>query len=82
MLSLAYQLEYTENDVGASRRIVFPKDEPTELEVYSEKEVADILEALKTEPTNICALIEIALFTGMRHGEIVGLKWSDNLLVF
>ena len=48
MLSLAYQLEYTENDFGASRRIVFPKDEPTELEVYSEKEVADILEALKT----------------------------------
>ena len=39
MRSLAYQLEYTENDVGASRRIVFPKDEPTELEVYSEKEV-------------------------------------------
>lgn len=26
MLSLAYQLEYTENDVGASRRIVFPKE--------------------------------------------------------
>lgn len=77
MLSLAYQLEYTENDVGASRRIVFPKDEPTELEVYSEKEVAEILEALKTEPTNIRALIEIALFTGMRRGEIVGLKWSD-----
>lgn len=48
MLSLAYQLEYTENNVGASRRIVFSKDEPTEIEVYSEKEMADILEALKT----------------------------------
>ena len=77
MLSLAYQLEYTENDVGASRRIVFPKDDPTEIEVYSQDEVNEILQALKDEPTNIRALVEIAIFTGMRRGEIVGLKWSD-----
>lgn len=77
MLSPAYQLEYTENDVGASRRIVFPKDDPTEIEVYSQDEVNEILQALKDEPTNIRALVEIAIFTGMRRGEIVGLKWSD-----
>lgn len=77
MLSLAYQLEYTENDVGASRRIVFPKDDPTEIEVYNQDEVNEILQALKNEPTNIRALVEIAVFTGMRRGEIVGLKWSD-----
>lgn len=77
MLSLAYQLEYTENDVGASRRIVFPKDDPTEIEVYNQDEVDEILQALKDEPTNIRALVEIAIFTGMRRGEIVGLKWSD-----
>lgn len=77
MLSLAYQLEYTENDVGASRRIVFPKDDPTEIEVYNQDEVNEILQALKDEPTNIRALVEIAIFTGMRRGEIVGLKWSD-----
>lgn len=77
MLSLAYQLEYTENDVGASRRIVFPKDDPTEIEVYNQAEVDEILQALSDEPTNIRALVEIAIFTGMRRGEIVGLKWSD-----
>ena len=77
VLSLAYQLEYTENDVGASRRIVFPEDDPTEIEVYTQDEVAEILEALKEEPTNIRTLVEIAIFTGMRRGEIVGLKWAD-----
>ena len=41
------------------------------------KEVSDILKALDKEPIRIKALIEVALFTGMRRSEIVGLKWSD-----
>ncbi len=77
ILTLAYKLEYTENDVGNSRRIEFPKEASTELCVYSLEEVETILNALKTEPINIRTLIEIAIFTGMRRGEIVGLKWSD-----
>ena len=77
ILSLAYQLEYTDNDAGASKRIIFPKVETCEVEVYTEEEVRVILSALDAEPVNIRALVELAIFTGMRRGEIVGLKWAD-----
>ena len=53
ILSLAYQLEYTDTDAGASKRIIFPKIETCEVEVYSEEEVRQILTALDTEPINI-----------------------------
>lgn len=77
ILSLAYQLEYTDNDAGASKRIIFPKIETCEVEVYTEEEVRVIFSALDAEPINIRALVELAIFTGMRRGEIVGLKWAD-----
>ncbi len=77
ILTLAYKLEYTDDDVGSSRRIEFPKEASTELEVYTLEEVKEIMQALESEPTNIRALVEMAIFTGMRRGEIVGLKWAD-----
>ncbi len=77
ILTLAYKLEYTDNDVGSSRRIEFPKEAPTEIEVYTFEEVQEIIKALDEEPINIRALVELAIFTGMRRGEVVGLKWAD-----
>ena len=44
---------------------------------FTIEETKAILTAAKIEPINIRLLIELALFTGMRRGEIVGLKWSD-----
>ena len=77
ILTMAYKLDFIDEDVGNSRKIEFPKEQHTELEVYTLEEVSDILKALETEPINIRTLIEIAIFTGMRRGEIVGLKWND-----
>lgn len=31
----------------------------------------------ESEPINIKLLVETSLFTGLRRGEIVGLKWED-----
>ena len=77
ILSLAYKMEYIDIDISASRRLIFPKNDRKEVEVYSTEEVAQILAGLEEEPINIRTLIEIALFTGCRRGEVVGLKWSD-----
>ena len=77
MLTMAYKMYYMDDDVGLSRRLTFPKERYQEVEVFTIEEVKAILSAAKTEPINIRLLIEIALFTGMRRGEIVGLKWSD-----
>ena len=77
IVTTAYKLEYIEDDIGRSRRIEFPKEETKEVEAFTLEEVGDILKALESEPWHIRAVIEVALFTGCRRGEIVGLKWSD-----
>ena len=77
MLTMAYKMYYMDDDVGLSRRLTFPKERYQEVEVFTIEEVKAILASAKTEPINIRLLIELALFTGMRRGEIVGLKWSD-----
>ena len=81
MLTLAYKMEYIDMDVGVSRRLEFPKEEHVEVEVFTLKEVEEILAALKEEPIRVRAIIETALFTGCRRGEIVGLKWADVDLI-
>ena len=77
ILTLAYKLDYIPEDVGNSRKIELPKEASTEIEVYTVEEVSEILKALENEPINIRTLVEVAIFTGMRRGEIVGLKWGD-----
>lgn len=77
ILTLAYKLEYMDEDVGVSRRIEFSKQETPEVEVYTLEEVNQILKAAELEPIHIRTLVELALFTGLRRGEIVGLKWDD-----
>ena len=77
IVGMAYKLEYIEEDIGRSRRLEFPKEETKEVEVFTLEEVENILRALEGEPWHIRAVIEVALFTGCRRGEIVGLKWAD-----
>ena len=77
MLTMAYKMYYMDDDVGLSRRLTFPKECYQEVDVFTIEETKAILAAAKTEPINIRLLIEITLFTGMRRGEIIGLKWSD-----
>ena len=77
MLTMAYKMYYMDDDVGLSRRLTFPKEHYQEVDVFTIEEAKAILAAAKTEPINIRLLIELSLFTGMRRGEIVGLKWSD-----
>ena len=77
MLSMAYRMYYMDDDVGLSRRLTFPKENYHEIAIFSIEETKAILEATKMEPIHIRVLIELALFTALRRGELVGLKWSD-----
>ncbi len=77
ILTLAYNMEYIEEDIGSAKRLIFPKIVTKEINVYTIDEVNEMLSAAKTEPLHIRALIEVALFTGLRRAEIVGLKWND-----
>ena len=77
MLTMAYKMYYMDDDIGLSRRLTFPMEHYQEVDVFTIEETKAILDAARAEPINIRLLIELALFTGMRRGEIVGLKWPD-----
>ncbi|ANY69747.1 integrase [Paenibacillus sp. BIHB 4019] len=53
-----------------------PKDEPKSMEVYSEEEVGVLLTALQKEPIRLRVMITLALTTGMRRAELLGLEWK------
>lgn len=53
-----------------------PKDEPKEMEVYNEKEVSILLEALQKESIRLRIMITLAITTGMRRAELLGLEWK------
>ena len=51
-----------------------PKYKPA---YYDDKQVMQMLDALEGEPLRYRAMLYLTLDTGMRTGEITGLKWSD-----
>lgn len=53
-----------------------PKGEIIDKEVYSTEEIANVIELLEKEDTKWRLLILLAIFTGMRRGEITGLEWK------
>lgn len=53
-----------------------PKVTHKEVEVYDEIEVAALFQALEKEPIHWRLMITLALTTGLRRGELVGLEWK------
>ncbi len=52
-----------------------PKAEDTEIEILTSEQVVDVLTAL--EGNALFAIVSLALATGMRRGELLGLQWGD-----
>ena len=58
-------------------RVEPPKVQEKEVGFYSDEETIRLMELLQHEPTKYRAITMLAIFTGMRRGEIVGLEWPD-----
>ncbi|MED4602550.1 site-specific integrase [Paenibacillus validus] len=52
------------------------EDDVKEMEVYDEREIAALFQALEDEPTHLRVLIMLAVTTGLRRGELAGLEWK------
>ncbi len=60
------------NPVSAVKR---PKIQDREVDVYDEHEVEVLFHALENEPIHWRLMITLALTTGLRRGELLGLEW-------
>jgi integrase len=54
-----------------------PKVRKKEIQCYSPEEVEKLLNVLKNEPLKYQALIYLAIDSGARRGELIGLTWND-----
>ena len=58
-------------------RVTAPKIGDREISYMDEKEIAAMLAALEDAPIQYSVLVQLALFTGGRRGELCALRWSD-----
>ena len=54
-----------------------PKPKPKEMNFYDENQAQKMLITAKAKNDRFYALYHLAVSTGMRQGELLGLKWSD-----
>lgn len=61
---------------NAASKATPPKDVKKEPNYFQPEQIADILDALETEPLKWHLITHLLITTGCRRGEIMGLKWS------
>ncbi len=77
VLTQAVKLELIPSNPADSKKLTLPKAVTPKIEIFSRQEAAQMLECLETEPLQYRALIQLAVITGARRGELVALKFSD-----
>ncbi|GGF24287.1 site-specific integrase [Halobacillus andaensis] len=54
-----------------------PKIESKKTEVYTQDEVQQLFSMLENQPIHQSLIIKLAITTGLRRGELLGLQWED-----
>lgn len=58
-------------------RLTLPKAQAPKIEIFTKQEAAEMLSCLEQEDLQFQTMIQLAIFTGARRGELVALKFSD-----
>ena len=74
LMKSAYNLGLIGINPAERERITLPKLEEEQTEIFTEQELGDLLQALEDEPLMFRLLIHMALNTGCRRGELMGLN--------
>lgn len=73
----AVKLGLITDNPAKSERLTMPKALQPKIDIFTKQEAAKILSCLEKEPLQFQALIQLAIYTGARRGELVALKFSD-----
>lgn len=77
ILDAAVDDGYLAKNPARNKRIAIPSRKVTEREALSEIDFMDVVHQLNKLSENDRLYVALAMFTGMRRGEILGLKYSD-----
>lgn len=77
VLNMAVKLQIIPESPANSARLILPKAQKPAIEIFTKQEAAQMLKCLEDEPLQYQVLIQLAIMTGARRGELVGLKFSD-----
>lgn len=64
-------------DVNPCTRVRRPRGKSPKIKLPPEQDILRMLDLLKQEPLKYRTIIILAIDTGLRRGELMGLKWSD-----
>lgn len=73
--ALSHAVQIGTVQTNAAHHCLMPKDDSGELVVWTESQVSQFLIAIRGNRNE--ALYRLALASGMRRGELLGLRWSD-----
>ena len=59
------------------KRVTVPKGEKKEKDIYTLEEVALLFQLLETAPLKYRVFFTLAIYSGFRRGEMLGLEWKD-----
>ena len=73
----AVKLGILPENPASAEKLTLKKPVKPEIDIFTKQEAAAMLEALEQEPLQFQVLIQLAIITGARRGELVALRFSD-----
>ncbi len=77
ILHNACKLDLISTNPANKEKIELPAMQPSKVDIFTKEETAAMFDCLSREPLMHQALINLAIVTGCRRGELVALEWSD-----
>lgn len=78
VLDSAVEDELLPKNPAASKRLFIPSDKKNRRPALSLEELKDVIRQLQEVKDPLCRrMLALMLFTGMRRGEVLGLRWED-----
>lgn len=77
ILKQAVKLGLIQSNPANADRLTMPKTITPKVEIFTKQEAAEMLSYLENEPLQYQTIVQLAIMSGARLGELVGLKFSD-----